>query len=329
MTFLNVTEIRVLVLAFAVVVGLSPSTASAEDVKGSQDHPMIQRYEGSEIVRYDTQEFTDYELFTKPATKTGGLAKNAEATKTLEGEYTLITYRCPDQRSTLEVIRNYQAALEGAGFETVFACKAAECGGRNFTSAIVEGRNNYLVIGESKEFRYQAAHLPRKEGDIYIALFVAMASTGGGPNYKRTMVQLEVLELRPIDEGMVTVDAGKMMDSISTTGRVALYGIYFDTNKATLRPESQPTLREIATLLNKNPQMKLVIVGHTDGTGSFEHNMGLSKDRAEAVRTALVGQYGIVANRLRAWGVGYLSPVATNQTEDGRAKNRRVELVNE
>jgi OOP family OmpA-OmpF porin len=118
-----------------------------------------------------------------------------------------------------------------------------------------------------------------------------------------------------------------MAASISETGRVSLYGIYFDTDQADIKPESQPTLAEIATLLDDQPALELVVVGHTDNRGSLDYNMDLSSRRAAAVVEALVNEYGAEPSRLDAWGIGYLAPVATNQTEDGRALNRRVELV--
>ena len=118
-----------------------------------------------------------------------------------------------------------------------------------------------------------------------------------------------------------------MAEEISASGRVAIYGIYFDFDKADLKPESKPTLDEIAKLLNELPELELVVVGHTDNVGSLDHNMALSKQRAAAVAAALVQDYGIPAQRLTSWGIGYLSPVASNQTDDGRALNRRVELV--
>ena len=117
------------------------------------------------------------------------------------------------------------------------------------------------------------------------------------------------------------------LSDINTTGHAAVYGIYFDTDKADIRPESEPTLEEITKLLSKDGSLKLYLVGHTDSTGEFAHNMKLSEARANAVMNALVSKHAIPAARLRAYGVGPLAPVASNRNEEGRAKNRRVELV--
>ena len=118
-----------------------------------------------------------------------------------------------------------------------------------------------------------------------------------------------------------------MANDISATGHFAVYGIYFDTDKAVVKPESEPALAEMAKLLKNDPGLNVFIVGHTDNTGTFEHNMKLSLDRATSVVNALVAKHGIVAARLKAHGVASLAPVASNKTDDGKAKNRRVELV--
>jgi outer membrane protein OmpA-like peptidoglycan-associated protein len=108
---------------------------------------------------------------------------------------------------------------------------------------------------------------------------------------------------------------------------VALYGIYFDSGKADVKPESAETLEQIAKFLTNSPDLQVLVVGHTDNAGSFESNMDLSKSRAEAVVRALTSTYGVDAARLMPVGVSFAAPVATNATEEGRAKNRRVELV--
>lgn len=125
----------------------------------------------------------------------------------------------------------------------------------------------------------------------------------------------------------IVADAKSMAQDISATGKVAIYGIYFDFNKADVKPESEATLKEIAALLKQNSKLNLYVVGHTDNVGSLAANMDLSQRRADAVVQALVSKHGVDAKRLKAQGVGPLCPVTSNKTEEGRAKNRRVELV--
>lgn len=139
--------------------------------------------------------------------------------------------------------------------------------------------------------------------------------------YRLTIVEREVMKQE------VTANAESMGNEINTTGHVSIYGIFFDTGKSDIKPESDVAIAEIAKLLKNTPALKLHVVGHTDNTGSFESNMTLSKDRAAAVMNQLTAKHGIESSRLLAYGVSSLSPVASNRTEEGKAKNRRVELV--
>ena len=137
--------------------------------------------------------------------------------------------------------------------------------------------------------------------------------------------QLVVAVLGAIENKMV--DAGAMAKGLRETGHIALYGIYFDTDKAVVKPESRPTLEEIAKLLRAQPQLNVVIVGRTDNQGTYDYNMDLSRRRAEAVAAELAKSHKIAPTRLRTAGVGFLAPVGSNASDDGRALNRRVELV--
>jgi outer membrane protein OmpA-like peptidoglycan-associated protein len=123
------------------------------------------------------------------------------------------------------------------------------------------------------------------------------------------------------------VKAAEMAEKIDASGRIALYGILFDFNKTDLKPESKPTLDQIAKLLAEDPTLKLLVVGHTDNVGAFEFNRDLSARRAATVVAELKSKYGIAKERLFPFGVSFASPIASNSTEEGRAKNRRVELV--
>jgi outer membrane protein OmpA-like peptidoglycan-associated protein len=118
-----------------------------------------------------------------------------------------------------------------------------------------------------------------------------------------------------------------MQSQLDSEGRVNLYGILFDFDQATIKPESKPTLDEIAKLLTDKPDLKLDIVGHTDGVGTEAYNLELSNRRAGNVVAALIGTYGIDQARLSSRGAGLSQPIASNETDDGRAKNRRVELI--
>jgi len=149
----------------------------------------------------------------------------------------------------------------------------------------------------------------------------AYVSANGNGSYSIHLIEKQAMKQD------VVADASAMYKSIKESGKAALYGIYFDTGKADVKPESQATLQEIAKLLKDNANLKLYVVGHTDNTGTLEANMKLSQDRAIAVVNALVSKFGADASRLKACGDGPTAPVASNDAEEGRALNRRVELV--
>jgi len=138
--------------------------------------------------------------------------------------------------------------------------------------------------------------------------------------------QLTVVEKQAMAQD-VTIDAGAMGSALAQTGKVALYGLYFDFGKSDVKPESASTLAEIAKLLQQKARLTLFVVGHTDLVGDPAANVRLSQARAQAVIAALTGRHGVAASRLKPFGAGPYSPVASNATEEGRAKNRRVELV--
>jgi outer membrane protein OmpA-like peptidoglycan-associated protein len=151
--------------------------------------------------------------------------------------------------------------------------------------------------------------------------WIEVWASSDGSDYRLTIVE------RTIMEQEVVADPEALAGDIKTTGHAAVYGIYFDLDSYTIKPESEPTIEAIADMLKTNSSLRVYVIGHTDMTGELEYNMELSGKRAEAVVYALVDRYGIAEDRLKAKGVGPLSPVSTNKTEEGRKLNRRVELV--
>lgn len=292
-----------------VFLGLLLTLASLPAQLLANDHPLIKPYPGSRGGITAQRDFDEYELMTGPI-KDQKLSKSQH----LEGKVTEIHYSIPDGRSVLEVYRNYEAALKQAGFEILFACKGRECGtgGR----VPVKGLGTILVWGDMP--RVLTARLARPEGDAYVALHI--------PNPGSEVI-INVVEVKPMETGKVGVNAASLASGIGKSGHVAVYAILFDTGKWEIKPESEPALAEIAKVLKQDPALKLYVVGHTDNVGALAMNKDLSQRRAAAVMDALVIRHGISAGRLNADGVGPLAPVASNDTEEGRAKNRRVELV--
>ena len=181
-----------------------------------------------------------------------------------------------------------------------------------------------MLVGKSKD-----------ADPTYYVVFVTIYKDGVLPDRlqgkakkgQSAVAQLVVVTPQQMEKKTTFVNADDMKQALHDSGKVALYGLYFDSDKDVVKAESQPALDEIAKLLKSNPSLKLHVVGHTDDQGKGYYNLDLSRKRAASVVQELTGKMGIAPNRLDSFGCGLYSPVDTNSTEDGRAKNRRVELV--
>jgi len=333
---------RLFAAILLVLVGASAAATEfppADTVSGVSDPGLLSRYAGSRLVGFAAKSFDETVLAAgkyKRIEAAPGL--NYEKVLRVEGRITRIMYNYPKERSSLEVMRNYAAAIQGAGMTIVFRCDRESCGegfGDEFEAAKVDDKvisysqDQYNVTGPFNygrlEPRYVLASLARSDGaKTYAAVLVvppAQDENGG--------VYVEIVEPVAMETGKVSADPGaeQMARSIATDGRIALYGLYFDTDQVELRPESGTTLGEMAKVLRQDPRLSAYIVGHTDNQGTLAHNLDLSQRRAEAVTRALVTRFQIAASRLQARGVASFAPVSTNDTEAGRARNRRVEMV--
>jgi len=236
--------------------------------------------------------------------------------KRLEGKVVEYTYDMPEGRSTLEVFKNYEDALTAAGFKKIFSCALKDCGEN---TGMVNGWNGAQKQWVTNEARYVLSRLERPSGNIWAAVYV---NPIGLP-----LTKVIVVEEKPMQTGLVDVDAAAMKGGLEKDGHIAVYGITFDTGQATLKPESAKAFQEITQLLTQNAKFKIYVVGHTDDVGDTSKNVTLSNQRAAAVIKALTTTHKIDAKRLKAYGVGPYVPVASNRNEEGRSKNRRVELV--
>ena len=209
----------------------------------------------------------------------------------VEGKLWKITYypqaTAKSKPSELQILRNFENAVKKLGGKTIFVDKTRET-----LQLIKDGTEIWVDV---------SAEFTGKYGLIIVQ--------------KEAMVQ------------DIVASAGVFLSDIKTTGHAAVYGIYFDTGKSAIKPESAQAIGEVAKLLKSAADLKVYVVGHTDNVGGLEANMKLSQSRADAVTQALVRDHGINASRLKAYGDGPYAPVSSNDTEEGRAKNRRVELV--
>lgn len=221
-------------------------------------------------------------------------AVSPEKKEPVEGRRTTVVYTANEGitlPSGLQVNRNYLNAAKAIGGELVYE--------------FVDGGVLYSTI-----------KIVQGDTEIWAEVF------GGGNNE----YNVQVVEKQLMRQDVVA-SADALATSISGTGRVVVHGVYFDTNKANLKPESEPALTEIVKMLKADANLKLYVVGHTDNVGQFAANVKLSQDRAASVVNALVGKHGIAAARLIPYGDGPTAPMAANNNDAGRAKNRRVELV--
>jgi OmpA-OmpF porin, OOP family len=306
---------------------------SAADIPGSQDPAGVKRYTGSEIIGYHAPQFDEFLLPLGPPTEFAppAYAKSLQAA----GLVSRYTYLAPAGRSPAELFRNYQIEAQRLGLTPLYQKDAGQKGwfGPTLNQVADEDQiGQILAYNESQERVLVAKSKDAKP--TYYYLFVTSYRDGVIPERLRDSVakesalaELIVIAPQAMEENMTLLHAAEMSAALADSGRVALYGIQFDTDKDTLRPDSQPTLDEIGKLLADNPRLNLHVVGHTDNQGKPDYNLDLSRRRAAVVAGLLTARYGVAANRLDAFGCGPYAPAASNDTEDGRAKNRRVELV--
>jgi OOP family OmpA-OmpF porin len=332
------------------------ATEPSADHPGAADPSWLQRYEGSRIVSFEKIAYDEYRFPTGPLKPVADESARDENNNrvfefapqsVVEGARTRLVYLLPPGRSPLEVLRGYEQVSTAQGGKKRFECAAAACGGDTGRSSNGGGGDQSVAMKlwpESRitdedfsnakcaqtlgiaDQRLGSFEIPGK-AYVIVHAYVGLDDLYCKAFNQRTIVSVDVLELKPREEKMVTVTAAEMGQAIANTGRVALYGILFDTASSTIKPESRLALEQIAALLGEQPALKLHIVGHTDSQGGLESNFALSRARAQAVSAALARDFGVDAARLSANGVSYLAPVASNADEAGRAKNRRVELV--
>jgi len=319
------------ILFYSLFLYFSLSSSWAADLKGSKDHPEIGRFSGSTILGYKYYNFNEYEfpegkIFTDDDKKI-----KYKKSSIIEGKVTRINYLAPKGSSVVEVYRNYEKQLKKKGYSTVYKCKGN--GDYDWCGYQAVSRSNFQpplldYIYKVGKNRYVTMKKTDPKGDIYVSLLVYNYSWDFFPNwYGHPIIQLDVIESEALDDEQIEIiTADKISNEVATQGKIAIYGIYFDVGKSDLKSESNASIDQIHKALIDNKTMKLHVVGHTDNTGSLDHNMRLSKARAHSVVIALVKK-GIDSKRLRANGVASLAPVASNSTDEGKAKNRRVELV--
>ena len=324
---------------------------NSKDVQDSKDHPLIRRFNGSWLVGYQQIGFDATVVPSRLGLE--GMNELINPT-TVEGQITRLLYLAPPGKRPYEVQKNYITALKAAGYKESLGCAGAEkCESTSY--GLGDGMQEMKILDFGKAVAANPAltdilYRVDNGGNIFgehgklQQMSVGTLSAGGktahivvssDKHYSGdiTVTYIQIVQPDDMPLGQVSVNlAGlqtkdKIAADISAQGKVAIYGVHFDTGKADIKTESKSQLAEMGKYLQENRDKKVFIVGHTDNQGGFTANMKLSLDRAKAVVAYLSKEYAIDANRMLAQGVANLAPVGSNKVEDGKAKNRRVELV--
>jgi outer membrane protein OmpA-like peptidoglycan-associated protein len=283
-------------LAVPFLAGLS---SGQQDAAGCKDSPVTSRFPGSVISSCTQKPDATFEFTLQTGPK-----------KRMEGEFEQIKYQAPRNATKDQVISNLNTALKKAGYSIMYESSyhgelTAHKGG-TWMQIQTTGGNSILETvvketpGKAKQDPKDTTAKPRQDPK----------DTTAKPK-----------------QDVPVADAAALSNTLMSSGHAVVNGIFFDTAKSDVKPDSVAALQEIAKLMQQNPQLKLYVVGHTDNSGSLSANMELSRRRAAAVAQVLSSKYGIASDRLSAYGDGPYSPLASNDTEQGRAMNRRVELV--
>lgn len=308
-------------LALAMAFSLAGVEASAQDEDFT---PEFGALEGAELSHFLTRSFDDYKL------PTGRFTREAQPVLNIEGAVREFVYRLDNETSTLEVVRNYQRRFEELGYKTLFECAGDECGGFDFRF------NTYLVEPPAMRFdladfrllsvadegrgRHASVIASRQGGKLYVQIIAIE-----GEAAPERMTALEDAPPPSAKPGQARLYA--LARRLTEAGHAPLDGIEFEAGSARLTAASTPWLTQAAELLRARPDLKFLVVGHTDDQGDLQLNIDLSLERAKAVAAKIAEAEGVSPAQLTPHGVGFLAPRASNETEEGRALNRRVELV--
>lgn len=294
---------------------ISANVYSADDPK---DHPLISRFDGFKIDKRVDIQFDRYELPLGPSESSTEFGDR----KLLEGKVTKISYvhRGQSKPSLLQLFKSYEKVFQDNNVEILYSCFKEECGKSNtdlVRTAVSKKRllNEFLQFGDHA---FHAARIAQGEKVIYVALY--LKDERGNVAYELDFIEIDAMNTSRIS--MADISNG-----IEETGKLAFYGLYFDTGKATLKDNAKQELSLMADYLSRHTDKQYFIVGHTDNAGSYEFNLSLSLNRAKSIIEALNAQFNLDVTNLTAVGIGPVSPVAANTSDQGQAQNRRVELV--
>ena len=310
-----------------------PYVLAAGDIPNAEDHPLVSRYPDSRIIQHLHSEFEDAAISID---KSYYDERNniVHPKKHIQGEMTTIEYQAASTVPVAKIVKNYVAEMQRRGIAISFSCfSSADCGPEfGMDNLLSGGTPRFSELGllnvrgygvSGPKYAYVVGSFKKGDSDIYIAV---LATQDGDRPTVPPYIVIDIVESKAMQDDLVKIDPDFLKSALETSGKVVLQGIYFDTDKSSIKSESKKALQTIAEYLSKNA-VSVFIVGHTDNVGSYDHNFTLSNQRASAVVTALANEYHIDRKRLSAVGVGPVSPAESNASDKGRAANRRVEMV--
>jgi len=246
----------------------------------------------------------------------------------IEGDVTQQSWQIAAPDLTLvQLVRPLREQLRNEGFEVLFECETRDCGGFDFRFAIDVMAPPAMFVNLA-DFRQLSAWRTLEDGtEEAVSLLVSRSGEAGFVQYTHVGKQSDVQSSAAAPAARSAAPNGSLAESLETQGRAILAGLTFERGSAQLAAGGGPSLQELADYMSELPDLNVALVGHTDAEGSLDGNIALSKRRAGSVLERLAAEYGVNRQRMEAQGMGYLSPIANNQTAEGRDANRRVEVI--
>jgi OmpA-OmpF porin, OOP family len=304
------TNILNLIVIATIMIAMSGNLLSQDDAEGCEDHPMFNRMPNYYLYDCREVEFSSMKFpVGAPDPENDKLIKS----ENIEGKIMVFNYSLIDDAkaaSGLQILRNFQNAAKQKGGVVKGEYQGWCTGGYEFSGHSIHGGtipfgNGCTNWGQTIQFAND-----NKEIWVYIQM------NGEGEGYDMVIAEKEAM--------IQDIQANEMFDKINAGEALALY-INFETGKSAIKSDSQDIVDELYKMLSDNPALNIIIEGHTDNVGNSTANQKLSEQRAASVKTALVSK-GIAADRIKSVGLGQDKPIADNSTDDGKAKNRRVEI---
>lgn len=332
------------IIAFLIfITNIQAQTSICPDVEGAIEHPLLTKYNNSCVVGYNQ---TKFDAVTIPISI--NTYKGADKELTVEGKVIDILSAIENSNNTtvLEVQRNYEQALKSSGLEIVYSAFGKKqvysgsgiskiypsIGGSDYLGSLKHLKNDkcrlaFSSLGrnQNNELAYFVAQGSKNGKDYTLILYINYTRGNYEVIKNKIYIHTKIIEAESMETGQVSV--ASIEDKIKNEGKEIFHNILFDFGSDKLTKESYTVIETLGDYLNANKDKSYYIVGHTDNVGSLNANQALSEKRARAVLNALTTKYGIKSSQVSAHGVGQLSPLAINTTEEGRTLNRRVEIV--